>query len=312
MKRLRRCLWVVLCFCAVFALFPVFAVADDASDAETVRVGWYEDSYHITGANGERTGYAYEYEQAVAGYTGWNYAYVKGDWGELLEKLEDGEIDLMASLSYTDERAENMLFSELPMGEEKYYLYADLTNSGISASDLSSLNGKRIIVMAASVQEEQFSQWEKSQNIQTQHIDIENMEDARRLIEAGGADGVISTETPIWVDYGMSTAAMVGGSEIYYGVSKDRPDLKEALDNAMRSMEYDKPFYSDDLYKSYLASQSTAVLSGNEKDWVDRHGSIKMGYLTSDSGVSTLDQSGGGFSQRHNQRLRLVCAGLSV
>lgn len=41
--------------------------------------------------------------------------------------LEAGEIDLMAALSYTDERAEKMLFSELPMGQEKYYLYADLT-----------------------------------------------------------------------------------------------------------------------------------------------------------------------------------------
>ena len=48
----------------------------------------------------------------------------------------------MSSLSYTDERAKTMLFSDLPMGEEKYYLYADLANSDISASDISSLNGQ--------------------------------------------------------------------------------------------------------------------------------------------------------------------------
>lgn len=35
--------------------------------------------------------------------------------------LKNGEIDLMGALSYTDERAENMLFSELPMGEETYF-----------------------------------------------------------------------------------------------------------------------------------------------------------------------------------------------
>lgn len=29
---------------------------------------------------------------------------------------------LMGTLSYTDERAENMLFSELPMGEEKFLI----------------------------------------------------------------------------------------------------------------------------------------------------------------------------------------------
>ena len=40
-------------------------------------MGWYEDAYNITGKNGERSGYAYEYEQSVAAYTGWTYEYVK-------------------------------------------------------------------------------------------------------------------------------------------------------------------------------------------------------------------------------------------
>lgn len=91
-----------------------------------VKAAWYEDSYHITGKNGSRSGYGYEYEQAVSAYTGWDYDCVIGNWEELLKKLQNGEIDLMSSLSYTDERAKTMLFSDLPMGEEKYYLYADL------------------------------------------------------------------------------------------------------------------------------------------------------------------------------------------
>lgn len=37
--------------------------------------------------------------------------------------MEKGEIDLMGAISYTEERAQKMLFSELPMGREKYYLY---------------------------------------------------------------------------------------------------------------------------------------------------------------------------------------------
>ena len=46
------------------------------------------DAYHITGENGDRSGYGYEYEQAVAAYTGWTYEYVEGGWSELLEKLK--------------------------------------------------------------------------------------------------------------------------------------------------------------------------------------------------------------------------------
>ena len=139
----------LLCFCILFTLLPI-PVSAEESKSDVVRVGWYEDSYHITGENGERSGYGYEYEQAVVAYTGWQYEYVKGDWTELLEMLQNGEIDLMGAISYTEERAETMLFSDLPMGREKYYLYADLTNTDISASDLSTLNGKRIAMMEKS------------------------------------------------------------------------------------------------------------------------------------------------------------------
>ena len=233
-KRFRKCSCILLCLFVLFTLFSTSAEAKESKSKDTtekseqkvVRVGWYEDSYHITGDNGEKSGYGYEYEQAVAAYTGWKYEYVKGDWAELLEKLQNGEIDMMAALSYTDERAQSMLFSELPMGQEKYYLYADLTNPDISASDLSTLNGKKIVVMGKSVQATQFYDWEKKHNIQTQHIDLDSFERARDLAQKHEIDGVISTETPSWVEAGMSAIATTGGSDIYYGINKNRPDVK--------------------------------------------------------------------------------------
>ena len=126
----------LLCFFLLFTLLSTSVKAGEAKH-KVVKVGWYEDSYHITDKNGNRSGYGYEFEQAVAAYTGWDYEYVTGDWTELVEKLQKGEIDLMSALSYTDERAKTMLFSDQPMGEEKYYLYADLANTDISVSDLS-------------------------------------------------------------------------------------------------------------------------------------------------------------------------------
>ena len=38
---------------------------------------------------------------------------MKAGWPELMEMLQNGEIDLMGDVSYTPERAEGMLFSEL-------------------------------------------------------------------------------------------------------------------------------------------------------------------------------------------------------
>ena len=184
--RSNRYLHFLLCFVLfILALFPSSALAAEETATKVVRVGWYEDSYHITGENGIRSGYGYEYEQAVAAYTGWDYEYVKGDWSELLSMLQEGKIDLMAAISYTDERAKTMLFSDIPMGEEKYYLYADLTHADISASDLSTLNGKRVIAMEKSIQATQFSVWEEKHNIKTEHVNADSIETAKEMIASG-------------------------------------------------------------------------------------------------------------------------------
>ena len=93
---LRRCVCIVLGLLLFAAVLPVSAFAECA-ETKTVRAGWYEDAYNITGEHGERSGYGYEYEQAAA-YTGWSYEYVRNGWANLLEMMGNGEIDLMGGV----------------------------------------------------------------------------------------------------------------------------------------------------------------------------------------------------------------------
>ena len=246
-KAVSRGLCLGLCLLLMVTLLPVSAAAAE-KEQESVRVGWFEDSYNITGTNGERSGYGYEYQQSVAAYSGWTYDYVVAGWSDLLKMMQDGELDLMSGVSYTDERAESMLFSELPMGEEKYYLYADLLNTDISASDLNSLEGKRVGLLEGSIHATQFYAWEEEHHLSLQHVAINGLEDAIEKLKNHEVDCVVSAETPQLVEIGTSAIATVGGSDIYFVINKNRPDLKEELDNAMRKMQYDKPFYANELF----------------------------------------------------------------
>ena len=285
-----------MCIFLIFTMLPVRASAEQESDtsgSETVRVGWYEDSYNITGENGERSGYGYEYQQAVASYTSWDYEYVKAGWSDLLKMLQDGEIDIMSGVSYTEERAQDMLYSELPMGEERYYLYADLKNTDISASDLTTLRGKRIGLLDGSIQATQFYEWEKEHELDMQHVFVTSFEEAVTMIKNGELDCVISAETPQWSDVGLSAIAVTGGSDIYFVINKDRPDLKTKLDNAMRMITNNDPFYADELYSRYLSASSVPVLSDEEKEWLAEHGTVKIGCVKEDHGVSDIDYSTG-------------------
>lgn len=139
-----------LCLLMLCTLIPSPARAQGTGQ-KTVRVGWYDSSYNTMDASGRRSGYAYEYQQKIACYTGWTYEYVNGSWPELLEMLEKGEIDLMSNVSYTPERAERMLYPSFPMGSEEYYLFVSPSNREILPTDFSTQNGKRIGVNKNSV-----------------------------------------------------------------------------------------------------------------------------------------------------------------
>jgi len=215
------------------------------------------------------------------------------DWSDCFEKLKNGEIDIMGDISYTEDRAEEMLFSDEPMGEEKYYLYADLSRADISASDYKTLNGKKIGVLMGTEPEVMLTEWEEKYDLKTQHVNISNNEDVKQKLANHEIDCFVSLEESFWTELGISTITCVGKSGIYYAINKDRADIKEELDNAMRALEDADPFYTADLYKRYFSMDYTPILTGEEKAWLKEHGAIRMGFLTGDSGVSTYDPATG-------------------
>ena len=274
------------------AVLPVKAAAETAP-VKVVRVGSFEDTFNYVNEKGARKGYGYELLQTLSGYTGWQFEYVTCDWSNCFEKLKNGEIDIMGGISYTEDRAEEMLFSDEPMGEEKYYLYADLSRADISASDYKTLNGKKVGVLMGTEPEVMLTEWEEKYGLKTEHVNVSNNEDAKQKLANHEIDCFVSLEESFWADLGISTITRVGESGIYYAINKNRPDIKEELDNAMRALDEAAPFYTADLYKRYFSLDYIPILTGEEKAWLKEHGAIKMGFLTSDSGVSTFDPATG-------------------
>ena len=206
------CILLCLILCMILLPIPVSAQEDRS---KVVRVGWYEGTYNTTGPDGQRSGYSYEYQQAVAAHTGWKYEYVEGSWAELMSMLKNGQIDLLGDISYTEERSTSMLFSELPMGEDKYYLYVDTSNTDISTSDLTTLNGKRIGMLPNALPAEMFHEWEKSHGVNTQQVDITGADDVRQKLKNHEIDGFVLNESPQWERDDISPAILIGGSYNY-------------------------------------------------------------------------------------------------
>ena len=291
---LFACIFVIL---GMWMMLSVYCQAaetnNDEKQPQTIRVGSFEDTFNYVDKNGVRQGYGYELMQALAGYTGWKFEYVKCDWSNCFDKLENGEIDIMGDISYTDERAQKMLFPEEPMGEEKYILYADLSNLDIGTSDFKFMDGKRVGVLMDREPEIMLTEWENKNGIHTEHVNVNDDDDVEKKLANHEIDCFVSLEESLWSEQGISSVTTIGKSGIYFAINKERSDIKTELDYAMRQLEQDSPFFKADLYKKYFTLDYNQSLTGEEKSWLEEHGSIRIGFLNNDPAIFSMDEETG-------------------
>ena len=269
---------------------------NDEKQSQVIRIGSFEDTFDYVDKNGVRRGYGYELVQALAGYTGWKFEYVKCNWSNCFDKLENGEIDIMGDISYTDERAQRMFFSDEPMGEEKYILYADLSNVDSGTSDFKSMDGKRVGVLMGTEPEIMLTEWENKNGIQTEHVNVYNNDDVEKKLANHEIDAFVSLEESIWSEQGISSVTTIGKSDIYFVINKERSDIKTELDYAMCQLDQDSPFFKADLYKKYFTLDYNQSLTGGEKSWLKEHGGIRIGFMNNDTAVFSMDEETGKLS----------------
>ena len=276
--RAKRTIALLLCIILIASLVTPFAVhAED--NQKTIRVGWYESPFNTTDDSGRRSGYAYEYQMKIAAYTGWKYTYVSGSWPELMQMLTEGKIDMMSDVSYTEEREDEMLFSELPMGTEEYCIFVSANNQEITAEDYSTLNGKRIGVNEGSIQIEFYKSWAERHGIEAELTELTCTEqESEMMLQDGSLDAYITLNA-----YGnpetLVPVCMIGSSDFYFVINKEHPELLADLNTAMNRIRDEDPYYNQQMFEKHVKRYGTnAYLSSSEKEWLTSHGTIRVGY----------------------------------
>ena len=281
------CLMLVL-----ICLLPASSPAEEAT--KIVRVGWYDTPFNYKDAFGRRRGYAYEYQRKIAAYTGWQYEYVEGTWPELLQMLMDGRIDLMSDVSYAEDRKNRMLFSDVEMGSELYFLYVSPDNTEILAVDMGTLNGKRVGITKGTVQIGLFQKWMEKHGITAEIVELDTSErDSLNTLNRGLIDAFVTLDnygdaeiaTPLW---------KIGSSDFFFAVKNGREDLLAELNAALNRIQDENKFYSEQLsLKYFVDSGANQYLTLEEKDWLDSHGPIRVGYQDHYLAFCALDSKTG-------------------
>ena len=284
---------ILLCLVMlIMALMPLATFADGPSDKQ-VRVGYYENEVFQEGAADDavKRGYAYEYYQKLSEYTGWRYEYVYGDFGDLYQMLLDGDIDFLAGLAWREDREELIGYPDAAMGNETYSLVKHDVDTDITL-DTTTLNGRKIGVLDSAMVD-------VLQEFLDEHsIDAEivKFRDYEPLFEAFDKHEIDILAAEGDGAYGRDHAELLcpfGTSEYYLCVSKSRPDLLTELNAAQTEIAVNEPNYINSLRnKYYPVSISSRSLSDAERQWLDEHNELKVGYLNNYLPYSATDSTG--------------------
>ena len=99
-------------------------------------------------------------------------------------------------------------------------------------------------------------------------------------LENGEVDAMIMTDMASMGGY--VPVVNIGHAEFFFGVNKNRPDILEELNSALREIQTTDPYYNEATYSRYITSSlSNAYLSKKERKWLNEHDfTVRLGYLS--------------------------------
>jgi len=299
---INRIMCILIAVAMLFCIIPLTLRA--RAESKTVRVGMFDSALNSVDEQGRRSGYAYDFLQEIAGHTGWKYEYVEDSWETLMKMLEKGEIDIISDVSHLPEREGKMLFSAYSMGEERFFIFTKTDDSEVSY-DAQSLNGKIIGVSAYSNEQSLLEAWTSFQGIETQIVSYPGDNELAEALKNKEIYAFVATDA--FISYaGADPLFQIGSSEIYFAINKNRPDLKEDIDKAMRKIDSVNPYFIEELTDKYILSGVSHYLDADEKTWLDNHKVIKVGYRADYMAFCGVDEKTGNLTGALKDYLELA------
>ena len=253
----------------------------EATQSKVVRVGWYESPFCHIDSLGRRSGYAYDYQRRIAANTGWTYEYVEGKWGDLLDSLVAGNIDLMSGVSKMPDRMDKMFFSNYTMGYEDFSIITLIDQPGINAEDIYSLEGKRLGVPSSTYQVQLVKDWLNQNNLNVELVELRiSTTEYVPYLKTGKIDALaVSSSLSSGIGPEVMPIVHLGNAPYFFAVNKNRSDLNDELNYALEHIRTHNSFYNSKLREKYLSDQGlSSFLPSREKQWLKNHGKIRIAY----------------------------------
>jgi len=284
----------IMLFCMMLFLLSGSLWGTGKSPRKVVRVAYQEFNrlMIVDEHNDPVSGYAYDYIQTIGTYAGWDVKYVPcASFFDSVRLLRAGKVDLIYEISYTEERAKEILFPNAPMAYEYYYLYSSAENTSITPGDYASMNGKTVGVTRGTILSDLLKQWGKKKKVDFKIVEYEDISKKEADLYAGKID--LDLEVSVLAKRNLSAVEKIGESAYYLVAGKKRPDLIDDINSAMEKVLNNDLFYFSRLQERYF---SDTVLGRNltveERKWLAGHKVLRVGFFDKYLPFSAKDERG--------------------
>lgn len=211
--------------------------------AETLTVGVYhnppklfaDDEGHLRGVLGDLL-------QAIAEEEQWQLESLQCDFQQCLALLEQGDIDLLPDVAWSEERAQRIAFHEEPVMHSWSQLYQ---HEGAKIGAIFDLEQQRVAVVSGSVQQRYLETVTERFDINVTWLPVSSFSEGFQAVADGDANLVAADHLfGGWRahDYGLSdTPVIFQPARLFYAASPQLPDeVLSRIDDVLRRWKQDK------------------------------------------------------------------------
>lgn len=277
MKVMKKGLLGLLVLAILIMLLPE---SGQAKEKTVIKIGYDANSHFIREKDGEFYGYGVEYLEKISEYTDWEYDYVKVEnWEASFNKLRNNEIDLICTAHYTEERAQEFLYSDIPFGYETTLLYAN-KDSDISYQEYTALDGCKVGLLEESYSAEDFRNFALDMQIDYEPVCFLSKATMLQALENNEIDFMA-----IGSRYGTSDLHLIDRLEVnaFYCISnQSKPHLIEEVENVIQQIMFDDPIFEGKLNEKYFGHSSlshTPPYTKEEMAFIENLGPVKVKML---------------------------------
>ncbi|BAW95344.1 two-component response regulator [[Synechococcus] sp. NIES-970] len=216
--------------------------------AQTVTVGVYQNDPKVFLDAGDRPrGFWVDITNEIGRAENWGITYVPCEWEQCLQQVEQGELDLMVDVAYSDNRNEQFDFNTVIVLASWSQVYS---RRGVRLDNILDLDQKKVGLLAAGIQQEVLQERIKSYGIQPELVGINSYPEMFGQLEAGAVDAVVVNNffgNKFSPDYQViKTDILFNPARLHFIVPKGDPkQLIPAIDQQMSRLlqESDSVYY---------------------------------------------------------------------